>query len=124
MAPTATEGRVATPEWRWGCRRGTPVGCSHMVVFSSTTVTYNAGLEPVTTGMRRDQKAHKHVNVNCPASSHSEGIQRTHGRSRFVWHANRLSQSWPQIYQMVQTYIFLGTECCHHQWLRYHRRCQ
>jgi len=87
-----TEGRVARPEWRCGCRCGTPVGCSQIVVqFSSTTVTYNAGLEPVTTVMRWDQKAHKHVNVNCPASSHCEGIQRTHCQSRCVWHVNRLS---------------------------------
>jgi len=42
MAPT--EGRVARPERRWDCRRGTPIshtywGCIHNILWHTTSTT-------------------------------------------------------------------------------------
>jgi len=60
MAPSPTEGRVARPERRWGCRRGTPTLEWKSTIF--VTVQYNKAIKHGN-GLPRKPTAHRMTNL-------------------------------------------------------------
>jgi len=87
--------------------------------FSSVTVITHAAVEPVTTVQRTQGRAGQ-------LSSHGEGIQRTHGRSRCVWQADVTVQSRPHKSTKWYRCIFFWAlnVAIINGWLLYHWHCQ